>query len=258
MVKDCGKPTASGVVVAVMGYQPGIGRTTLINCLATAATRGGTHTVAIDADPNGALTQLQGVRAPEHKSFIGMLQRRGGLNIRGFTTRGRDYDLIAHTDYRGGIVDSVQQCVPNMHPGLCAFRPFRQLRRAYDLVFVDTPASPQHDAGFVAACAADKVLIVSDDSEQGLEAVSAALADIEIVRTEVNVLLSTVAVLLQKPSHPNAASAFQARLNRIGQCVPVIGATGSTVGGGMFPVASDSNLLSSLLSPTKPAWHEVS
>lgn len=207
------QPGRRATVHAVTNQKGGVGKSTTVYHLASAALHEGQRVLAVDLDPQGNLTSDLS-REPLPADGIGVADalshQKGaaGISLADVIVPGRwdGVDLAPTTgDTLGGVRDEL------VTAGLGREKWLRQalepLRADYDVILVDCPPSLDQ-LSINALSAADSTMIVTWARKWSLDGLAALLRTIESVRTHINPDLSVAGVLVNMYDEQTAAGRY--------------------------------------------------
>ena len=197
--------------IAVLSQKGGTGKTTAVRTLTDAFRRRGIHTLAIDLDPQGNLSDYFGHPADVEPTIADVLcgHTRAGAAIR------RDVIPANLT-----LAEAELLLVGKMGRELALRRALAEVADDYDAILIDCPPS----LGLLtvnALVASDRALINAEAQYFALRGVEQALDMVELAREALNPQLSLLGVLLNRANMRTIHSreAFASLRERFGEKV---------------------------------------
>jgi len=197
--------------IAVLSQKGGTGKTTAVRSLTDAFRRRGVHTLAIDLDPQGNLSDYFGHAADVEPTIADVLCGRApaGAAIR------RDVIPANLT-----LAETELLLVGKMGRELALRRALAEVAGDYDAILIDCPPS----LGLLtvnALVASDRALINAEAQHFALRGVEQALEMVELAREALNPRLSLLGVLLNRANMRTIHSreAFASLRERFGEKV---------------------------------------
>lgn len=181
-------------VVAVLSMKGGVGKTSIVLGLASAAWDRGLRTLVLDLDPQANATMaLDATDVPFTTSDV-LADARPGVAADAVTTSGwgERVDVIAaERSLEHRTAGSGRNSALRLRTALAT------LPKAYDLVLVDCPPS-LGELTRNALCAADRAIVVTEPSHFALHGATEALAAIDVIAASANPRLQATALLVNR------------------------------------------------------------
>nr|WDS96277.1 partitioning protein [Kocuria sp.] len=219
-------PTGQAAVLAVTNQKGGVGKSTTVYHLASAAVHDGLRVLAVDLDPQGNLTAslAREVLDPQGIGVADALSHQKaaeGIGLADVLVPGLwdGLDLAPTTaDTLGGVRDELTTA------GLGREKWVREalapLREDYDLILIDCPPALDQ-LSINALSAADRAVIVTQSRQWSLDGLAALLRTIDAVRTHTNPALSVAGVIVNL--HEPRTAAGQHWLDELAEVAPARG-----------------------------------
>jgi chromosome partitioning protein len=174
------------ITIAVLSQKGGTGKTTMTRSLADVFTRVGMHTLAVDADPQGNLSDYFDAD-PAAQPTLGEV----------LTGRARAVDAIHNGVIPAnlGLAEAELILAGKMGRELTMRNALREAKRRYDAILIDCPPT----LGLLtvnALVAADRALLSAEAEYFSLQGVEQALEVVELARDNLNPELEVLGVVL--------------------------------------------------------------
>jgi chromosome partitioning protein len=197
--------------IAVLSQKGGTGKTTAVRTLTDAFRRRGVHTLAVDLDPQGNLSDYFGHAADVEPTIADVLcgRSRAAAAIR------RDVIPANLT-----LAEAELLLVGKMGRELALRRTLEEVADDYDAILIDCPPS----LGLLtvnALVAADRALITAEAQYFALRGVEQAMDMVELARDALNPQLALLGVLLNRANMrtKHSREAFASLSERFGEKV---------------------------------------
>jgi chromosome partitioning protein len=180
-------------VLAIVNIKGGVGKTTTAANLAAALVERGHRILAVDLDPQAALTFSLGIPTEGLNASIGDVLAIRGINLASTVQSTSEHiDLVPASQ----ALDQVAQRLENNHVAVTLLRAaLEPLRDRYDYILVDCPPN----AGILmgqALAAADEIVVPLVPDALSVEALQRLLFIVEQVRETANPTLRVAGLLL--------------------------------------------------------------